>query len=164
MLAELTLLVQALQSNDATARLDAAEKLARMGRDAQPAAVALAEATGTDDETRDWAVAALEDLGPPPAESLPALTALLGSDSPDVAYWAATLIGRLQTGAAPAVPALAAALGAKHDPAVHERVAWALGQVGKAAIGAGDALRLAVTSKNPRLSELAREALAKFGG
>ena len=49
----------------------------------------------TDDESvQQWAVAALEELGPPPTESIGELTKLASSSDPLVAFWAITLLGR----------------------------------------------------------------------
>lgn len=162
MLAELTLLINSLQSNDTATRAEAAEKLARMGREAQGAAVALVEASAVDDEARDWVVAALEDLGPPAEGDLPKLAALVNSSSIDTAYWAATLVGRLKAAAAAAVPQLAQALGSHPDLPVRQRCAWSLGQIGPAAAAAKPALQAATQNADKRLSTLAQEALGKM--
>jgi len=105
-------------------------------------------------------MAALEGVGPPPADSAAELAELLGDLRPDVAYWAATLLGRLKADAAGTVPALAAALKATAGTTVQERAAWALGQIGPAANGAKAALEQAAAAKDqPRLARLAAEAL-----
>jgi hypothetical protein len=157
-------LVIMLCSADTSQIRTAAEKLARLGTEAQAAALPLVKKCATaDDETREWIVAALEDLGPPRSEDVAKLAELAVHPSLDTAYWAATLLGRLQAQAAPAVRALAAALGSHSEMAVRERAAWALAQIGPAANDARDPLQTAAASQNPRLATLAQEALAQLG-
>ena len=103
-----------------------------------------------EEEVREWAVAALEDLGAPPVANLHALASLLGDQNADVGYWTATLLGRLGADAAPAVPTLANALSTSSYSAVCQRVAWALGRIGPAAASALDALRQASAGDDPR--------------
>ena len=89
-------LIAGLLAPQPAERAAAAERLARLEHAAQPAAVALVEAMGDpDDHVKNWVNAALEGLGPPSAEDLQPLVRLLTHESPDVAYWAATLLGRL---------------------------------------------------------------------
>src|SRR5690242_18748726 len=99
---DLPSLITALRSADGAQQLSAAEKLAQLGADAQPAAVALVESCAGDDEVREWATSALEGMGPPLAADVNQLKQLLKSPNLDVAYWAATLLGRLRSQAAPA--------------------------------------------------------------
>ena len=55
-----------LSDVDSASRARAAQRLAQLGRDAQPAALALLNACGDADEAvQEWAAAALEELGPP---------------------------------------------------------------------------------------------------
>ncbi len=69
------------------------------------AVVPLARACGDQEETvREWAVAALEELGAPPVADLAVRASLLADQSVDVGYWAATLLRRLGEDAAPAAP------------------------------------------------------------
>jgi HEAT repeat protein len=153
-----------LAGKDVAKQAEAAEALAQLGPDAQPAAVALVRVCGSEiDSLREWATSALEGLGAPPESQLNDLIALAGNKSLDVAYWAATLLGRLGDAAAPAVPALTDALQGAAEQAVKERAAWALGQIGASAKSAVPALREAAASKQPRLSRLATEALAAIG-
>lgn len=152
-----------LSSKDSTQQATAAEALAQLGPNARPAAVALVKACGSDDESvREWATSALEGLGPPPTEQMRDVMALVDNKSLDVAYWAATLLGRLGVSAAPAVPALTQSLQGSAEQSVRERAAWALGQIGAAAKSAAPALRDAAASKQPRLSRLATEALTSI--
>jgi len=149
---------------DVDVRIQAAEKLAQLGEDAQPAALALLRACQDDDETvREHVVAALEGLGPPALADLPGLLALLAEKHADGVYWTATLIGRLASDAAPATPALVQLLGESHPPAVRQRAAWALGQIGAGAAAARAPLAKLTTSADARLARLAQEALTQIG-
>jgi HEAT repeat protein len=162
-MAEIAQLVAELTSTDDARRAAAAERLAQQGAEACDAAVALARACGDPcEEVCQWAAAALEELGPPPVEQLAALAALLGEASADAGYWAATLLGRLQAAAAPAVPALAAAVAGRGPMAVRQRAAWALGQIGPAARPAAECLQRATADPDSRLSSLAQQALEQL--
>jgi HEAT repeat protein len=162
-MADVSKLAADLASDDAAARATAAEALAQFGAEAQPAAIALVRAIGdANEEVREQATAALEELGPPRVDDLPALLPLLKADKPDVAFWAATLIGRLGSAAVSAVPALAAILNGTQAVAVRQRVAWALGQIGPGAAAAAKDLQKASANADPRLARLANEALAQI--
>jgi hypothetical protein len=155
-------LTSRLRSEDVETRPDAAETLSRRGQDAGAAAVALAlAATDADEATREWAVAALEGLGPPPTADVPALAEMLAVASPDFAYWAATLIGRAGGGAALVVNRLEAALKTRREPAVRERIVWALGEIGPPAAPAAATLEAVASEADcpPRLARLCRNAL-----
>jgi HEAT repeat protein len=159
-----TALIAQLASSDAGRRAEAAELLARAGDLAAPAAVPLVRACGDGDEqVREWAVSALEELGPPPDGVVADLVKLGGDRDPLVAYWAVTLLGRAGQGAASAVSALAACLASTADLAVRQRAAWALGQIGPAATASRDALAKAAGDADPRLARLAKEALESLG-
>ena len=145
-------------------RREAAAALARLGEGAAPAAAALVRACGDEDgEVREQAVAALEDLGPPPADATGQLVDMATSEKPLVAYWAVTLLGRAGQGAAIAVPVLVRCLGSTTEMSVRQRSAWALGQIGPAAVAARDALGQAAGDTDPRLARLAAEALEAIG-
>jgi HEAT repeat protein len=145
-------------------RQAAAERLARMGEDAAPAAAALVLACGdADEQVREQAVAALEDLGPPRADAIGQLIGLVPHADPLVAYWATTLLGRAEEDAASAVPALTGCLASRADLSVRQRAAWALGKIGPAAASAREALGRAANDADPRLARLANEALAAIG-
>jgi HEAT repeat protein len=154
-------LIANLAATDANTRAAAAESLGQMATDAAPAAVALVEVCrDADDRVREWAVAALEDLGPPPEAAVAKLTLLVGDKNPLAGYWAATLLGRCGEGAASAVDALAKAVDSGADLAVRERAAWALGQIGPAASAARGVLEKAAAAADERLARLASDALA----
>ncbi|MFM8414262.1 MAG: HEAT repeat domain-containing protein [Planctomycetota bacterium] len=158
-------LITRLASPDPATRLAAAEQLARAGEAAAPAAVALVKACGdADDQVREQAVAALEELGAPPLTHIADLTTLAAAADPLVAYWAITLLGRSGQAAAAAVKTLTERLASVAAPEVAQRAAWALGKIGPAAAAAADALRTAAGSADPRLARLAGEALTLVGG
>ena len=153
-----------LASTDAAQRTKAAELLSRAGEAAAPAAVPLVQACGDGDESiREWAVAALEDLGPPPSSAIGSLTELVKNSDPLVAYWAVTLLGRSGQDAAAAVKVLAACIESSADLSVRQRAAWALGKIGAAATSARATLEQAAGQGDERLARLAKEALAAIG-
>jgi HEAT repeat protein len=158
-------LIASLSDSNAAKRAEAAEQLAQLGSDAQPAAVALILACGDEaEEVRQWATAALEEMGPPQASDADHLISLIEVQSPDVGYWAVTLLGRLGTDAAPAVQALAHAVAGSPHASVRQRSAWALGQIGPAAVAALPSLRKAADDPDPRLARLATEAIDQITG
>lgn len=162
---DIATLLRRLTAADADERAAAAEGLCRAGEAAAPAAVDLVRGCGdADDRVRDWSVAALEELGPPPPGSTARLTDLAGDANPLVAYWAVTLLGRAGADAASAATVLAGCLDAAADMAVRERAAWALGKIGPGAASAREALARASSQGSPRLARLAAEALALIGG
>jgi HEAT repeat protein len=157
-------LAQVLASGSTTEQLAAAEQLAHLGDEAQPAAVALVESLDSEDEAlRDWVVAALEGLGPPSTKDVAALAKLTTSTGIDVAYWATTLLGRLGADAAPSTGSLTKALESHPDLVVRERAALALGKIGPGAASAMQALEQAAGSADARLSKLAGEAIELIG-
>jgi HEAT repeat protein len=159
-------LAKNLESDDSATRVAAAEELAKLADGAQPAAVSLVKAMGdAEGAVRDWALAALEALGPPAAGDTDALVKFLADARLNIAYWAATLLGRLgeDADAAKVVPVLVQALEKHPDLAVRERAAWALGKIGPNAIDALPALKNVAGDPKLRLSRLAREAIDKIG-
>jgi HEAT repeat protein len=155
-------LINALNSDQAQVRSNAAEQLSRHP-DAAAAAVSLVRAAGDSDESvREWAIAALEnELVPSPAD-LDALVELLGDRKDAVAYWAATLIGRLGADASVAVPPLRQALDPSRSSAVRERAVWALGRLGPAAKDATSELEALAAGDQPRLARLSKSALQQI--
>ena len=162
--ADISQLVAGLNHHDPVERSKAAEQLSRLGPDACGAAVALIRACADKaEETREWAVAALEELGPPSVSDLDALASLLGDENADVGYWAATLLGRLEREAALAASALATAVSSSADMRVRQRAAWALGRIGPPAAAALKALEHAATDDDRRLARLAQRAIDQIG-
>jgi HEAT repeat protein len=154
-----------LASTDAEQRAEAAELLSRAGEGAAAAAVPLVAACGDADErVREFAVAALEDLGPPLAADIPTLIKLVDSADPLAAYWAITLLGRSGKIAAEAVAVLVASVESSADLSVRQRAAWALGKIGPAAGAARGTLKRAAGQGDERLARLANEALQAIGG
>lgn len=167
MTAPLSELEAQLQNADPAVRRVAAEKLCRMGDEAQPVAVALVKAMGdSDEETQQWASAALEELGPPDVSAAPTLAALLQTVDieADTAYWAATLLGRLGEEGADSVPTLTVAAQDHFSMPVRERAVWALGQIGEPASSSQAVLTKLAAGNQPRLAKLAKAALEKIGG
>jgi HEAT repeat protein len=163
MAADISELVAGLTHSDPAKRREAAERLSRLGPDAREAAVPLVRACAEKEEIRNWAAAALEELGPPRCADVGSLASLLGDPDGDVAYWAATLLGRLEGQAASAVPALAAAVASRSGVGVRQRAVWALGRIGPPAVDALEALVQAAADENPRLARLARRAIDRIG-
>jgi HEAT repeat protein len=163
--ADFAQLVADLRDANLTKRVQAAEELSRLGPQAAPAAVALVRACGDEsEEVREYAVAALEEMGPPRIEDTDLLAALLSDSAADVGYWAATLLGRLEANAATAVPTLTAAVTSSEDSSVRQRAAWALGQIGPPAAPALDVLKKAAGGGDARLARLAQRAVEQIGG
>lgn len=153
-------LAAGLAAADADARAQAAERLAQAAEAAAPAALPLVRACGDEDQrVREWAVAALEGMGPPPPGTLAGLTSLVGHTVPLVGYWAATLLGRAGEDGAVAVDALAACVASGGDASVRQRAAWALGRIGAAAEPARAVLEQARQATDERLARLASEAI-----
>ena len=162
---EISQLAEGLESADAAERQKSAEALAGLGEAARGAAVPLIRACSDgEDGVREWATAALEGMGPPSVDDLPAMAKLVSERNDDVAYWAITLIGRLEEQASSAVPQLCAALDRSHAPSVQQRAAWALGKIGRDAAAAMDALQRAAGARDPRLARLAQSAVEAIRG
>jgi HEAT repeat protein len=154
-----------LLSDDVQRRTQAAERLARLGPEARPAAVALCRASDDREEpVRDWATAALEELGPPRSEDAEPLARLVTHQGVNSTYWAATLLGRLGPRASAAVATLADALAQHPVMAVRQRAAWALGEIGPQASSALGELKEAASSSDARLARLARRAVEQITG
>ena len=116
------------------------------------------------EEVPQWVASAREEMGPPETSDVSPLVSLIEAKSPDVGYWAATLLGRLKAEAAPAVDALADAVARSPHLPVRQRAAWALGEIGPAAAAALPSLRKAATDADPRLARLAQQAIEQIGG
>ena len=156
--------IQALTGNDLTKRREAAEACAKNAGLTQAAIIPLCGCCHDEDEqVREWSSAALEESGPPAIEELPALIELIQAPK-STAYWAVTLIGRLEREGAPALPALVVVIeDPKASREVLNRALWAVGQIGEGDQSVRSAVERAVKSENPRTSRLAAAALAKLG-
>lgn len=156
---------EALRDADPERRAEAAERLSRAGEAAAAAAVPLVRSCMDDeDRVREWAVAALEDMGPPPPDAVPPLVDLARGGDALAAYWAVTLLGRVGQDAEPAVPALIACVTSAGEISVRQRAAWALGCIGPGAAAAREALGRAAGDPDERLARLAKEALDSIEG
>jgi HEAT repeat protein len=158
-MADATVLAHQLRDKQVEVRARAAEELSQQGEEARAAAVELVEACGDDESVSQWAVSALEQLGPPPTGSAEQLVRLTASDHELVSYWAVTLLGRLPEAADTAIPAVVTALGSSPHLSVRQRAAWALGQMGVGSEPVTTALSSAAQSQDARLSRMAQQAL-----
>jgi HEAT repeat protein len=156
-------LADLLCSDEPGQRASAAESLAQLGAGCRDACLELVRACGTDQVTREWAAAALEEMGPPPSTKLVSLVPLLASDSPDVVYWAATLLGRLEDQAELAADSLANVIESERDLFVRERAIWAARKIGCSSPTILQALNAARDRGPDRLARLATEALDQIG-
>lgn len=148
--------IEAMEKGSAAERLEAVERLARAGEAAQPAVIPLVQLTSdADEQIREWATAALEELGPPPQNSVSQLAGLLHG-LPSTAFWAATLLGRLPSAPQSITMELVWALEEHPEPQVRQRAAWALGKLHAEESLA--ALQRAAAGDDPRLSRLADQA------
>jgi HEAT repeat protein len=153
--------VAALESGSQLERRAAAEQLTHLGEGARSAAVILIRAAGDGDEqTSEWAVAALEELGPPPTSQVEALTQLLHG-TPTAAFWAATLLGRLPSAPQQTISELVWALEEHPATEVRHRAAWALGKL--RAPEAQGPLERAAASADQRLRRIADQARREIG-
>jgi HEAT repeat protein len=91
----------------------------------------LLNSIGSEDQsTVDWATEALENCGEPRSEDAAWIASQLSSDTADVAYWAATLLGRLGEGISGFQKTLVAvAIDSKRTANVRQRAIWALGRI-----------------------------------
>ena len=152
-------LVQKLEAGDPAARAAAAESLCQLEEGCQPACVPLVRACGMDDVTREWANAALESMGAPAVADTDSLCRLLSDSSSDVAYWAATLLGRLGEQGTAACDALVQIIGTGQDLNVRERAVWATHRIGCRSKLVIETLEHATKSQNTRFARAAPQAL-----
>ncbi len=126
-------LTKQLQSTDLSSQVAAAEELARLAEEARPAMVALVQHCGSaDEDLRNWCTAALEEIGAPAMEQIDELALLASSANTDVAFWAATLLGRAGSLATSATTILSERSSDPATPEVQKRAAWALERIGAA--------------------------------
>ncbi len=121
--------IEDLKIGDAVAQLAAAEGLAGLGEAAQPAIVELIQRCGDEEEAiSNWCGSALEDVGRPSLEQVDELLPLASAANENVAYWAITLLGRLEGDAIRAMPVLIERLNDDSAPALGRWVNWAARQ------------------------------------
>lgn len=156
--------IQSLQNDlvnpDLRVRRAAAEQFSTCGPAATPVVVSLVAACGdADEQVRELVIATLEELGPPPVDALGELIKLSRSDDPNIAYWAITVTGRMESDAIEAESSLVELLDQTTDASVAERAVWALDKIGAKSRETARVLERASRSENPRLVRLANRAL-----
>ncbi len=123
-------LLKQLHATDLPSQVTAAEELARLAEEAHPAIVALVQHCGSvDEDLRNWCTAALEEIGAPSMEQIDELALLASSANTDVAFWAATMLGRAGALASSATTVLIERSSDGTSPEVQKRAAWALEQI-----------------------------------
>ena len=163
-MSDVTVLAQQLHDKQVVVRARAAEQLSTQGEEAREASVDLVQACADEESVSSWAVAALEQLGPPPVQAIPQLGPLVASSHELVAYWAVTLLGRLKSDGSRgrAGPGCCPALENSPHLAVRQRAAWALGQIGDRSAPTIAALEQAQNAADPRLARLAAQAIEQL--
>lgn len=154
--------VQSLGGTNLEERRKAAEACAKDPSIAMAAIVPLCRCcSDSDEQVSQWSEAALEELGPPAVDELDSLVELTTSTE-STAYWAVTLIGRLQSEGAPAAKHLARLIENEKTPVeVRNRAIWAIGQIGAADAAIKGILEKAAQSENARTARLAEKALSQ---
>jgi len=123
-------LINQLQDADLRMQVAAAESLAGLANQAQPAIVALVQHSGSADEDLcNWCTAALEEIGPPTVEQIDELALLASSANSDVAFWATTSLGRAGSLATSATTILKQRSNDASTPEVKKRAIWALEKI-----------------------------------
>ena len=146
-----------LNASDRIARLQA---LANDPDAAAKLAVELIECVAdSDEEVRNWASEALENLEAPLAADAPKIAKHIANAADDAAYWALKLLGRLGEEAQSQEANIAAALKPGRSMNVQQNAAWALGKIGSLASETRGLLEQAATSADARLAQLAKQAL-----
>ncbi|MGI9466671.1 MAG: HEAT repeat domain-containing protein [Rubripirellula sp.] len=151
--------LQHLLHGSPSERATAAEYLAQQGPEAAYAASELTAACSDTESVSDWAVAALEELGPPPSSAIDSLVSLAQSEKPLTVYWAVTLLGRAGPDALAHQQVLVTLLQYSQDSAVQEKAAWSLGRMQATSSEATQALQQAAQSPESRLSRVAAKSL-----
>jgi HEAT repeat protein len=153
----LTALETVLQSNDRAVVVYALEALVERGDDAVPMLNEALKRPGT----AYLACAAIEQIGPPAAPTVPALIELLGSTKHSQLQIQVLLaLARIGPAAKPAAPQILPLLETTTDSTVPVAAAYALGSIG--ATDADAALRAAQNKPNEFLNMVATWSLAKI--
>ncbi|MBX3424489.1 MAG: HEAT repeat domain-containing protein [Pirellulales bacterium] len=161
-MANIDALIDRLQQGELAEQIAAAEALSREGSAAQAAIPTLVPlASSTDEELQQWAVATLEEVGPPAASQIGELQRHAQDPDGSIAYWAVTLLGRAGSQAAGAASVLIERLGDAATPHVQQRAAWALGEIGQSDPQIVAALQAAAAGSGP-LAAHAHAALKRI--
>jgi len=156
-------LCAALGDGNATVRSAAAGALAKIGA---PAAPAVMDAlTGSPDpQVRCGAAAVLGELDAPEAARVEALVRAMGDGEQRVRFAALQALEGMGAAAAPAVPALSAALtGRSEAPPIRRKAAQVLASIGPGAAGAVPALMQALRDDDLWVRRFAASALGSIG-
>jgi hypothetical protein len=156
-------LVAKIDSPDAAVRAAALTKcqtLAELSNEALLAAVRHTEDAVP--EVREAAVGVCERTDEWDTYLVAPLAQLLGQVREDAAYWGATLLGRFGADAAPAVPALNAALERLTYAPALQRVVLALGKIGPAAASAKTQIAKFTEHTDQHLARTARDVLTQL--
>jgi hypothetical protein len=113
-----------------------------------------------DEEVRAWASDVLSAIESPQAAAAPQLAELTRHVNAPVAGWACKLLGKLGPQAKDHQAAVASALSSHPEVAVRQLAALALQSIPDLNQQTLEALQSAAASTDPRLSRLAKEALA----
>jgi hypothetical protein len=156
-------LLAKIDSPDAAVRADAlteCQSLAELPHEALLAAVRHTEDTVP--VVREAAVGVCERDDEWDTYLVAPLAKLLGQVREDAAYWCATLLGRFGADAAPAVPALSAALDRLTYAPALQRVVLALGKIGLAAASAKEQIARFTEHTDQHLARTARDVLTQL--
>lgn len=156
-------LLSKIDSSDAAVReaaLTECQSLAELPHEALLAAIRHTEDTVP--QVREAAVGVCERDDEWDTYLVAPLAKLLGQVREDAAYWCATLLGRFGADAAPAVPALSAALERLTYAPALQRVILAIGKIGPAAASAKTQIARFTQHTDQHLAQTARDVLAKL--
>ena len=123
-------LIRNLSHTDTRLQADAAQQLAGMQEDAQPAILDLVKYCGSENEdVSNWCTAALESVGPPTSQQISDLIEYAKSDCVNIAYWAITMLGRAGPLALSSVGIIRDRINNTANPAIQRRAEWALKRI-----------------------------------
>ncbi|MFZ5831070.1 MAG: HEAT repeat domain-containing protein, partial [Planctomycetota bacterium] len=153
----LPLFLKLIEQGDPALRHRALNALADAGEEAVPF---LIEAT-KNEKAAYWAVLVLADIGPKAKDAVPALTALLNSQAPEVRREAILALAAIGEAAAPSTPQIAKMLGDEHAAAA---ATYALVQIGKVPNDALPTIRANSKAEDKVLRAVSLWALARSDG
>lgn len=142
-------------------QLDELQKLANDPELARQSLAAIARAlTNEDEETRNWAIEALENMGPPPLEESDGIVDWTRQHSTLVACWGCKLIGRLEENANRYQQDLVRLVQSHDSLEVRQEAAAALGKLGTLGTQTREILSSISDDHDPRLKRMIARALA----